>query len=148
MNWVLSVTVVVRVLLRLIVNFGVGKYLRNSCHLAAKFGTNFAMQDMSSLLWVDNSQLELTLFFLYSWIANYQIVMISFINSNTCRSICCWLCWLSISHICVFLLELEIMVSFAMVFLALVLLGYKEVLLSLCCSCFCDISWVICYLSC
>ena len=43
MNWVLSVTVVVRVLLRLIVGFGVGKYLRNSCHLAAKFGTNFAM---------------------------------------------------------------------------------------------------------
>ena len=39
MNWVLSVTVVVRVLLRLIVNFGVGKYLRNSCHLAANFGT-------------------------------------------------------------------------------------------------------------
>jgi hypothetical protein len=37
------VTVVVRVLLRLIVDFGVGKYLRNSCHLAAKFGTNFAM---------------------------------------------------------------------------------------------------------
>ena len=35
----LSVTVVVRVLLRLIVDFGVGKYLRNSCHLAAKFGT-------------------------------------------------------------------------------------------------------------
>jgi len=33
------VTVVVRVLLRLIVDFGVGKYLRNSCHLAAKFGT-------------------------------------------------------------------------------------------------------------
>ena len=42
MNRVLSVTVVVRVLLRLIVDFGVGKYLRNSCHLAAKFGTNFA----------------------------------------------------------------------------------------------------------
>jgi hypothetical protein len=39
MNRVLYVTVVVRVLLRLIVGFGVGKYLRNSCHLAAKFGT-------------------------------------------------------------------------------------------------------------
>ncbi len=39
MNRVLYVTVVVRVLLRLIVDFGVGKYLRNSCHLAAKFGT-------------------------------------------------------------------------------------------------------------
>jgi len=36
MNRVLSVTVVVRVLLRLIVDFGVGKYLRNSCHLAAR----------------------------------------------------------------------------------------------------------------
>ncbi len=52
---------------------------------------------MSSLLWVDNSQLELTLFLCYfPWIANYQIVMVSFINSNTCRSICCWLCWLLI----------------------------------------------------
>jgi hypothetical protein len=40
MNRVLSVTVVVRVLLRLIVDFGVGKYLLNSCHLAANFGTN------------------------------------------------------------------------------------------------------------
>ena len=39
MNRVLYVTVVVRVLLRLIVDFGVGKYLRNSCHLAANFGT-------------------------------------------------------------------------------------------------------------
>ena len=39
MNRVLYVAVVVRVLLRLIVDFGVGKYLRNSCHLAAKFGT-------------------------------------------------------------------------------------------------------------
>jgi hypothetical protein len=43
MNRVLSVTVVVRVLLRLIVDFGVGKYLRNSCHLAAKIGTNSAI---------------------------------------------------------------------------------------------------------
>jgi len=43
MNRVLSVTVVVRVLLRLIVDFGVGKYLRNSCHLAAKTGTNSAV---------------------------------------------------------------------------------------------------------
>ncbi len=32
----------------------------------------------------------------FLWIANYQTVMISFINSNTCRSICCWLCWLLI----------------------------------------------------
>ena len=43
MNRVLSVTVVVRVLLCLIVDFGVGKYLRNSCHLAAKIGTNSAI---------------------------------------------------------------------------------------------------------
>ncbi len=40
MNRVFSVTADVRVLLRLIVDFGVGKYLRNSCHLAANFGTN------------------------------------------------------------------------------------------------------------
>jgi hypothetical protein len=39
-NRVFSVTADVRVLLRLIVDFGVGKYLRNSCHLAANFGTN------------------------------------------------------------------------------------------------------------
>jgi hypothetical protein len=39
-NRVFFVTVVVRVLLHLIVDFGVGKYLRNSCHLAANFGTN------------------------------------------------------------------------------------------------------------
>jgi hypothetical protein len=39
-NRVFFVTVVVRVLSRLNVDFGVGKYLRNSCHLAAKFGTN------------------------------------------------------------------------------------------------------------
>jgi hypothetical protein len=66
--------------------------------LAAKFGTCLRLSScMSSLLWVDDSQLELTLFSLYFlWIANYQIVMISFINSNTCRSICCWLCWLLI----------------------------------------------------
>ena len=139
MNRVLYVAVVVRVLLRLIVDFGVGKYLRNSCHLAAKFGTNFAMQDMSSLLWVDNSQLELALFSLYSWFANYQIVMISFINSNMCRSICCWPCWL-LFRVLVFLnLSLENMVGFAVVFLALVFLGYKEVLLPLCCSCSCNL---------
>ena len=41
MNRVFFVTVVVRVLSCLNVDFGVGKYLRNSCHLAAKFGTNF-----------------------------------------------------------------------------------------------------------
>jgi hypothetical protein len=39
-NRVFSVTVDVRVVLRLIDDFGVGKYLRNSCHLAANFGTN------------------------------------------------------------------------------------------------------------
>ena len=43
MNRVLNVAVVVRVLLRLIVDFGVGKYLRNSCHLAVKTGTNPAV---------------------------------------------------------------------------------------------------------
>jgi hypothetical protein len=42
MNRVLFVIVVVRVLLRLIVDFGVGKFLRNICHLAAKFGTTLA----------------------------------------------------------------------------------------------------------
>jgi hypothetical protein len=31
---------------------GVKKYLQNKCHLAAKFGTNFAMLDMSSLLYM------------------------------------------------------------------------------------------------
>jgi hypothetical protein len=46
MNRVLYVTVVVRVLLRLIVDFGVGKYLRNSCHLAAKFGTFLRVLNM------------------------------------------------------------------------------------------------------
>jgi hypothetical protein len=67
-------------------------------HLAAKFGTGLWLSScMSSLLCVGDSQFELTLFSLYfPWIANYQIVMISFINSNTCRSICCWLCWLLI----------------------------------------------------
>jgi hypothetical protein len=39
-NRVFSVTVVVRVLLRLIVDFGVGQYLRNYCHLAANSRTN------------------------------------------------------------------------------------------------------------
>ena len=53
---VFSVTVVVRVLLRLIVDFGVGKYLRNSCHLAAESGTRFSLPVyMSSLLGVFNS---------------------------------------------------------------------------------------------
>ena len=95
---------------------------------------------MSSLLWVDDSQLELMLFSLYSWFANYQIVMNSFINSNMCRSICCWPCWL-LFRVLVFLnLSLENMVGFAMVFfLALVYLGCREVLLSLCCSCSCNL---------
>ena len=149
MNRVLSVTVVVRVLLRLIVDFGVGKYLRNSCHLAAKFGTNFAMQDMSSLLWVDNSQLELTLFSLYSWFANYQIVMNSFINSNMCRSICCWPCWL-LFRVLVFLnLSLENMVGFAMVFfLALVYLGVGRCYFRCVVVVLVIFFWISCYLSC
>jgi hypothetical protein len=40
MNRVFAVTVVVRVLLHLIVDFVVRKYLRNYCHLAANFRTN------------------------------------------------------------------------------------------------------------
>ena len=64
MNRVLSVTVVVRVLLCLIVDFGVGKYLRNSCHLAAKFGIISRLSlYMSSLLWVDDSHFGEALFF-------------------------------------------------------------------------------------
>ena len=40
------------------------------------------------------------------------------------------------------------MVGFALVLLGLVFSGYKKMLVLLCCSCFCGISWIICYLSC
>ena len=71
-------------------------------------------------------------------IAIHQIEMISFINSNKWDDL--QLAVLAvISRTCIFLLELENMVGFAVVFLALVFLGYKEVLLPLCCSCSCNL---------
>ena len=148
MSWVLFVTVVVRVLLRLIVKFGVGKYLWNSCHLAAKFGTCLRLSPcMSSLLWVDDSQLELTLFSLYlPWIANYQIVMISFINSNTCRSIRCWLCWLLIFVYACSNLGWRIYWPLLWVFWFRHFLIIGGWCFSSYCGCFGNFSWINCYL--
>ena len=102
---------------------------------------------MSSLLWVDDSQLEL-IFSLYSWIANYQIVMISFINSNSVvRSAAgCAGCQF---HVFVFF-NLSWKLWWALLWFFL--LSYFLVIRRCYSRCvvvvFCDISWVICYLSC
>ncbi len=130
---------------------GVTKYLQNECHLAAKFGTRLAASlYMSSLLWVDDSHLEVTLLsLLFSVICYFhQREMISFIKLETCRLICCWLRWLLLRVLAFFNLSWEIWQALLWFFLVLHFFGYKKMLLSLCCSCFCDISWIICYLSC
>jgi hypothetical protein len=78
----------------------------------------------------------------------HQLGMISFIELETCCLICCWLCWLLFCVLVFLNLSWKIWWALLWFFLLSYFLGYKEVLLSLCCSCFCDISWVICYLSC
>jgi hypothetical protein len=79
---------------------------------------------MSSLLWVDDSHLEVTLLsLLFSVICySHQREMISFIKLETCRLICCWLRWLLFRVLACFYLELGNMVGFAMVLLGLAFL--------------------------
>jgi hypothetical protein len=98
-------------------------------------------------LHVCHVQLELTLFSLYfPWIANYQIVMISFINSNTCRSICCWLCWLLIFVYACSNLGWRIYWPLLWVFWFRHFLIIGGWCFSSYCGCFGNFSWINCYL--
>ena len=73
----------------------------------------------------------------------------SFINSNMCRSICCWPCWL-LFRVLVFLnLILENMVGFAMVFFLLsYILGVGRCYFRCVVVVLVIFFWISCYLSC
>jgi hypothetical protein len=64
---------------------GVKKYLQNECHLAAKFGTNFALYVFFAVDDFDLGVVLLFLFFLVSAILLHQIEMISVIKDGKLR---------------------------------------------------------------